>query len=805
MSSGILPVILENIPAYLRTAMLWCVWTASIAQADGSVRHGKFPISAISGKLIGVDRPYQWYSFRDAVEALGRSVGVGLGVLMQPESNLVGIDLDDAVDDAGSIKAWAVAIVQALPTYWELSPSGRGLRAFVHGSLPENCPKKLSLPDGGIEVYCQGRFLTVTGHRLPGSVLEVQDCPAELNAFISRISIRPDNAARPAAPAAPSLPPADINPIIVGCGWMRHCRDDAETLSEPEWYAALSVVGRCQNGEQIAHQWSEPYPNYSAVETTAKVIQALEKSGPATCQFIETGLGQGRFCAACTNRGRVRSPIVLGTALQPESWPEPERLESALVQVATFDPALLPDAFRPYAIDVAERLQVPLDFLGAALLVSFGSVTGRRARIRPKVFDDWEEGGNLWGGIVADPGSMKTPSIKRVTKILQRLEEEAAQSFADATTQHERDKEAYGERKMAWKRQGATADGGDPGVFAEAEPEEPTCVRFIVNDATLPMLQRILAENPAGILLFRDELAGFFGMLDSKGRECERPFYLESWAGDQPFTLDRITRGTIRAARICLSLFGGIQPAVLRRYLLGAIVGGDGDDGLPQRLQIVVYPDLPEDWRNVDREPDRIAEDQATNAFRFVATMPPEEFVAHFDRSAQDYFNSWRETLERRLRRERMPAYFQAHLAKYRGLFPRIALLCHLADSGFVPEIPLRQAERAGRWCEYLETHAKRVYAEGSPRNIAAVLGDKIRTGALGVRFTMRELQKKGWAGLTSHNIIRAVLRELEDSGWIRKEPGHSTERGGRPSEAYRVNPRVYDGRQPGRDDAPNS
>jgi hypothetical protein len=401
----------------------------------------------------------------------------------------------------------------------------------------------------------------------------------------------------------------------------------------------------------------------------------------------------------------------------------------------------------------------------------------------------------LWGGIVAEPGSMKTPAIKRVLKILHRLEDEAAQEFADATAQYEIAKEAYGERELAWRRQtgAGSAEEQAPGVFPEPEPQEPTCVRFVVNDATVPKLQQILAQNLAGLLLFRDELAGFFGMLDSKGRESERPFYLESWSGDQPFTLDRIARGTIRALKICLSLFGGIQPSVLRRYLLGAIVGGEGDDGLPQRLQVLVYPNLPETWENIDREPNREAEDAVTNVFRMVANMPPEVYVARFDSEAQEHFNQWRATLEGRLRREPMPHYLQAHLAKYRGLMPRIALLCHLADNGFAPEVSLRESQKAAAWCTYLETHARRVYAEGSPRSMAALLGEKLRAGALGSRFTLREIRKKGWTGFDDPAVIRAVLQELVDASWIRKEPNQSSERGGRPAEAYVLNPRVLE------------
>ena len=71
------------------------------------------------------------------------------------------------------------------------------------------------------------------------------------------------------------------------------------------------------------------------------------------------------------------------------------------------------------------------------------------------------------------------------------------------------------------------------------------------------------------------------------------------------------------------------------------------------------------------------------------------------------------------------------------------------------------------------------------------MLGERLRAGALGTRFTIREIRKKGWTGFDDQAVIRVVLRELEEAGWIRKEPNQTSERGGRPAEAYNVNPKV--------------
>jgi len=111
---------------------------------------------------------------------------------------------------------------------------------------------------------------------------------------------------------APENPRADFRRILAACSWVRHCRDDASTLPEPQWYRLLSIVGRCKDGRHIAHDLSRPYPRYTPEETDQKLGQALGASGPATCTFIADELGQGHYCQQCNHRGKIKSPIVLG-------------------------------------------------------------------------------------------------------------------------------------------------------------------------------------------------------------------------------------------------------------------------------------------------------------------------------------------------------------------------------------------------------------------------------------------------------------------------------------------------------------
>jgi putative DNA primase/helicase len=652
---------------------------------------------------------------------------------------------------------------------------------------------------------------------------------------------------------AGDFPPAKLEPILNGCAWMKHCQDDAETLPEPEWYAMLSVGGRCQDGDRVAHELSEPYPKYTFAETEKKLRHALEAAGPVTCTTVQKKLGGGPYCNTCPCRDLIKSPITLGTlepdpvldALLPvvgdggelsveavdatppstdattptgaistgptatdnatggspppaplppapvaasaaEPWPKPKPLKT-MPSVPDFDPDLLPGHFGEFALDVAERLQVPLDFPAAALLVALAGMVGRRANITPKQHDSgWNVTPNLWGGIVSRPGNLKTPTINEMFRPMRLLEKAAIEQNKIRAEAYERELDQWEYRKKK-----AYGKGGN-GDFDEPKPERPPATRYQVNDATIEKLHQILVDNPQGVLLYRDELAGWFATLDTKGRERERPFFLEAWNGDGAYTIDRIGRGTLYVPHLCFSVFGGIQPSKLQSYLMDAVLGGGNDDGLVQRLQVLVWPNQNAGWRNVDRAPNKAAAGAVEAVFRQVTSMPVDRpFQARFSGDAQKLFNAWRDELEGRLRKDKLPAHLESHLAKYRSLMPSIAVLLHIAEGSRDPEIPLIQAQRAADWCDYLEKHAIRVYScvTGYADRAAADLGEKIKAGKLGTRFTARDVYIRRWSGLATPDLAHAAIGELTEAGWIRPAPVLPGRQGGRPTEEYIVNP----------------
>jgi putative DNA primase/helicase len=471
---------------------------------------------------------------------------------------------------------------------------------------------------------------------------------------------------------------------------------------------------------------------------------------------------------------------------------KPEPLPEGLPSVPEFDYDLLPTTLRPRVQDIAERMQCPPDYVAVAMVVCLASLIGRRVGIAPKELDDWIVVPNLWGGVIGGPGVLKSPALAEVMNDLRHLqalaaeyhEEEMTDFKADAMLHAESEKVAKGAIRKAL-RAGNKALAKETALDAEdLKKYEPVCKRYIVNDSTVEKLGEILNENPNGAMLFRDELTGFFRNLEKQGREGDRAFYLECWNGDAGFTYDRIGRGTLHIPAACLSILGGIQPGPLSEIVRRA--SGAGDDGLLQRFQLVVYPDTPKTWKNVDRTPDPEAREQVrqiierldgANAVRVDSEIGDQPFL-RFDADAQQLFNVWREALELRLRSGKEHPLMEAHLAKYRSLVPALALILHLTEIDTGP-VSIAALERAIAWAEYLEPHARRVYAPGIRPDMTAarLLATRIEDGDLPAKFTARDVYRHAWSGLTTRQTVVAALEILEDYHWLESE---TIETGGR-------------------------
>jgi len=449
-------------------------------------------------------------------------------------------------------------------------------------------------------------------------------------------------------------------------------------------------------------------------------------------------------------------------------------------------------------------MQCPPDFVAVSVIAALGATIGRQVGIRPKRLDTWIEFANMWALAIGRPGVMKSPAMGEALKPLKALEKKAYEAYIAEMEAYRTALEEFELRSAATKRKNTkeledNPDGKLSSKSAKA-PDQPKCKRFIVTDATYEALGEIVGANPNGVLVHRDEVMSLLKMLDRDENVAARSFYMSGWNGNDSYTFDRITRSGARIEAVCLSTLGSTQPGRIMAYIAPALRGGAADDGMIQRFGLTVWPDMPTEWKFVERSLneearkrafavfERLARLSHTNIGATIDTIDECAFVG-FDDQASEKFAEWQTKLERQLRSNELHPALESHFSKYRKLVPALALINHLVDggSGAVGSDALK---RAIAFSEYLASHARRLYGAGLRLEVvtAQAILARIRKGELIDGFTARDILQNDWAKLTDREQVIAGLALLVDHDWLAER---ITPTGGRPRTDYIINPKV--------------
>ncbi len=147
------------IPVELANLNQWVLWRYELKND----RWTKLPKCA-NGSNASTANPETWGPLVDVHRAYVTSEGRfdGVGFVTTASDTTVLIDLDHVVDpQSGEVAPWARAILDAAESegaYVEQSPSGTGFHIIGHGDQGFDGIKR-----NDAEMYCHGRFFTITG------------------------------------------------------------------------------------------------------------------------------------------------------------------------------------------------------------------------------------------------------------------------------------------------------------------------------------------------------------------------------------------------------------------------------------------------------------------------------------------------------------------------------------------------------------------------------------------------------------------------------------------------------------------
>jgi len=184
-----------GIPAELMRLRQWVVWRAE--ERDG--KPTKVPCIAVAPdqRASSID-PRTWGTYQEARAAVDAGRADGVGFVFSEADPYCGVDLDGMRDPAtAALTQAAEQTLSDLDSYSEISPSGSGVHIIVRARLEPGARRRF----GSFEVYDRGRFFTMTGLALNGSVIAERQ--VELDAWHARVFPAPAPIAAPARPVVP--------------------------------------------------------------------------------------------------------------------------------------------------------------------------------------------------------------------------------------------------------------------------------------------------------------------------------------------------------------------------------------------------------------------------------------------------------------------------------------------------------------------------------------------------------------------------------------------------------------------------
>lgn len=122
-----------------------------------------------------------------------------------------------------------------------------------------------------------------------------------------------------------------LNIVAHECDFIRHCRQDAATLPEHDWYAMISNLAVFEGGVELIHKLSADYPGYDVTNTQKKINHFLASgTRPITCSVIaEKGYRCPRLAA-----GECRCKSPAGLCYLPMS---PDGLRALIEELSVRD------------------------------------------------------------------------------------------------------------------------------------------------------------------------------------------------------------------------------------------------------------------------------------------------------------------------------------------------------------------------------------------------------------------------------------------------------------------------------------
>lgn len=328
---------------------------------------------------------------------------------------------------------------------------------------------------------------------------------------------------------------------------------------------------------------------------------------------------------------------------------------------------------------VVSTLQCSRDMVITAMFTTVGTAIGKRLAIYDGKYHNYP---CLWCCNVAPSGSNKSTPVRFILQPLRNVDAANYKTYQNELKEYRKSK-------------------------SEDNTDKPKFKQILISDSTPEARSQVLANNPNGILLYRDEIKGFLDDIGRYTRSGEVSQLLSMFDSDD-ISINRKSEDVLLIEKPFMSIFGTIQPEVLE-----GTFGSDllMSNGFNQRW-LFCYPDsVPPPMYSEKSIPKEIVQSwenfiKGLLAFDF-SSMGGELLIMNEAKQRYvEYYNSLQ------LKKVDADGYMSAVYSKLQIQVLRWAGITHiLGNNSSMSRILPEEIEYSIRCMDYFEKCAEKVYS----------------------------------------------------------------------------------------------
>lgn len=588
-----------------------------------------------------------------------------------------------------------------------------------------------------------------------------------------------------------------IYEIIKRCHFLRHCKEDAVSLPEPDWWSM--VCSLCFEGGSgiVIHELSKDYPSYSIRETNSKMMEALKQTGPMSCKAIQETTGFECPSGSCG----VKFPVHLLNG-QTIEWEAPVLLNDFSLPEIDIPLGII----GKFSKSVAMSTETPLELAIGMSLATVG--TACQGRFIVQVKKGYFEPVNVWINVALESGNRKSSVLIEVTRPLNTWEAERRIEMEPVVKEAESKRKNQESRLKSLRARYGKAKRDEldeiEDEIREMEAElvkVPVMPKVWVQDITPEHLGTVMSLHDGKMAILSAE-GGIFEIVGGRYSNgvANLDLFLQSHSGD-PVRVDRGSRESIYLERPSLSMGLSPQPEVLKS--IADAPGFRGRGLLARFLYLLPKSRLGHRTLETESVPQPVKEEYESVIHALLNIEPATDekgnsvpYVLHLNYSAYEEWLEFSRVVETDLREGGRFENITDWAGKLPGAAIRIAGLLHCVEHPSQPwesQISLETMQEALGVASIFASHALKVF------NLMGA--DKSLEGARKVWRWIERGRFKSFRKNDCYNGLKGSfprvadieppLDFLEERNYIM---AMKEKRVGRPSITYNVHPGLSDG-----------